>query len=67
MHINSPVTILLHAADKISGGREPYKTAGDALSADCAAILGLNRAEFQQIYERAAAITDNRIEALQEI
>ncbi|MDQ6786414.1 MAG: response regulator [Acidobacteriota bacterium] len=67
MHINNPLTLLLHAAHKIAEGQEPYKTADDALAADCAAILGLNRAEFRQIYERAGAITDNRIEALQEI
>jgi len=67
MHINNPVTLLLHAAHKIADGQEPYKTAGDTLSTDCAAILGLSRAEFGQIYERAGAITDNRIEALQEV
>jgi len=67
MHVNNPVTLLLHAADKIADGHEPYKNTSDTFSADCAAVLGLSRAEFGQIYQRAGAITDNRIEALQEI
>lgn len=67
MHINNPVTLILHAAHKIACGSEPYKTSDTVFSADCAAILGLNRTEQQQIFERVGAITDNRIEALQEI
>lgn len=67
MHINNPVTILLHAAHKIADRREPPKVAGDIIGIDCFAILRLTRADLFQIHERANAVGDNRIEALQEV
>lgn len=67
MHIDNPAALLLHAAHKMSAEKEPGKTAADVIGVDCLAALRLTRAELSQIYERADAISDNRIEALQEV
>lgn len=66
MHINNPVTVLLHAAHKIAGKENLNKPTAEVIDIDCFGILRLTRAELYQIYERANAISDNRIEALHE-
>lgn len=63
MHINNPVALLLHAADKIAGRDQLREPTAEVVGVDCFALLNLTRAELYQIYERANAIGDTRIEA----
>ncbi len=68
MRSNSPIALLMHVADRIANSEAAYKAAAvDALGTDRLAMLRLSRADLNRIHERANAISDERIEALQEI
>lgn len=66
MHVNNPVTLLLHAAFKIAGENELNKPTGEVIDDDYFGALNLTRAGLYQIYERANAISVNRAEVFQE-
>lgn len=68
MRINSPAGLLMHVAYKMASADEAYKVAAvDALGTDRLAMLRLSRVDLNRIYERANAVTNERIESLQEI
>ncbi len=67
MRVNNPLTLLLHAADKIAGRAELNEPTAEVAGIDCFAALNLTRAELCQIYERAGAIGDTRVEARQQM
>ncbi len=68
MQLNSPTTLLMYLADKIAKAQGAVKFIdSDTLRADALTTLNLSRADVKMINERANSITDEQINARQNI
>jgi HD-like signal output (HDOD) protein len=68
MQLNTPIALLMYFADKIAKAQGAVKfTDVDTLRADALTTLNLSRADVKMINERANSITDEQINARQNL
>lgn len=68
MRLNTPIAILMYLADKIAKTGETDKFASvEAIGAEVLTALHLNRANLRAIYDRTISITEEQINAREEV
>jgi HD-like signal output (HDOD) protein len=68
IRLNTPISILMYLADRIAKTGESDRFASvEAIGAEVLTALHLNRANLRAIYDRAISITEEQINARQEV